>query len=469
MRSSAPAERLNILMIAAQQTGGGAGRCGEQLAESLRAQGHGVTSFVRDNPNGDPHSRQALYWRTRPLAKWLNSAGFPEIGHVESLLWRCHADYAAADVLHLHNIHGEYLSLLGLPLWGFEKPIVWTLHDFWALSGNCATPRGCTRWQNACGRCPRQGVYPMTSVDRSALYRRIKPLLIRAAGPRLVTPSRWLAERVRAHPVLRRLAVRIIRSPIDTDLFTPTMQRAALREEFGLQRDRPTIVMSGGSWLDPFKGGADAVYALRLARERNSRLQLLVVGAGSRQLLAASGMTGQALEFLSDRAALARVYAAGDLCLFPSRAENYPLTVLESLASGTPVVAYDVGGVPEQIEHLRTGYVARDGDFAALSAGIIEFARTSTRSAAAGAWGRTFVLRTSHVEIARREYEHEYHRARTAWAVRHGRKSAQIKRGWLSRFLARRLNWDAAAATGAIPSTPRDSRVPAAAIAGGGA
>ncbi len=154
MRSSAPAERLNILMIAAQQTGGGAGRCGEQLAESLRAQGHGVTSFVRDNPNGDPHSRQALYWRTRPLAKWLNSVGFPEIGHVESLLWRCHADYAA-DVLHLHNIHGEYLSLLGCRC-GASKN---------RSSGPCTTSGASweyddgarhTRWQNACSAFARR-------------------------------------------------------------------------------------------------------------------------------------------------------------------------------------------------------------------------------------------------------------------------------------------------------------------------
>lgn len=467
MRQPGVQERLNILMIAAQQTGGGAGRGGERLAQALRDEGHRVTSFVRDNPARDPHCRQVNFWRTRRLAAWLARRGFPELGHVETLLWRCHAAFAAADVLHLQNIHGEYLCLAGLPIWGFDKPIVWTLHDFWALSGNCATPCDCTRWMQSCGRCPRVGVYPMGAVDRSHVYRRLKPLLIRAARARLVTPSRWLAERAAAHPGLAGVPVRVIPYPIDTDIFAPCAERAGARREFALDVARPTVVMSGNSWLDPFKGGADAIRALRIAQQREPRLQLLIAGSGGERLLAAAGIAGRAVPFVTDRCVLARAYAAGDVCLFSSRAENYPLTILESLASGTPVAAYGVGGVAEQIAHGRWGYVAPDGDFERLAAGVIELARSPAHSVAAGARGREFVERTSHVDVVRAQYEDEYRRAQAAWSARRARSSARFRRGAASRRLARMLGWDAA--PGPRAPAPGAARMPALARAPGGA
>ncbi len=439
-----PPDRLNVLMIAAQQTGGGAGRAGERLAQALREQGHSAISFVRDNLTADPHCRQPSFWRTRPLANWLAQRGFPDVGHVESLLWPCHADFAAADVLHLNNIHGEFLSLPGLPLWGWAKPIVWTLHDFWALTGNCATPRGCTRWRQACGSCPLTGVYPMAERDRSSIYRRLKPHLIRAARPRLVTPSRWLAERVREVTALRHVPVRVIRYPIDTDAFTPAALREPLRRRFGLAPDRPTIVMSGNSWLDPFKGPADAVRALRRLRESTETAQLLVIGTGSERLLAATGLSGIALPFLRERSALAEAYAAADVCLFPSRAENYPLTVLESLASGTPVVAYDVGGIPEQIESGVTGFIASDGDVDALAAGLRRALGSEPWRRAAAAAGRAFVVRTSAVDVVRTQYTDEYRRAIAAWLRRRGRTTPRSEPGHWSKRIARALGWEPA-------------------------
>lgn len=435
-------DRLNVLMIAAQQTGGGAGRAGERLGQALREHGHSAVSFVRDNLAADPHCRQPAFWRTRPLAKWLAQRGFPELGHVESLLWPCHADFAAADVLHLNNIHGEFLSLSALPLWGWAKPIVWTLHDFWALTGNCATPRGCTRWRNACGSCPLTGVYPMAERDRSSIYRRLKPHLIRAARPRLVTPSRWLSDRVREVAALRHLPVRVIRYAIDTDAFAPAALREPLRRRFGLASDRPTIVMSGNSWLDPFKGPADAVRALRRVHESTRTAQLLIIGTGSERLLAATGLPGVALPFLRERAALAEAYAAADVCLFPSRAENYPLTVLESLASGTPVVAYAVGGIPEQIEPDRTGFLARDGDADGLADGLRCALGSEAWRRAAAAAGRAFVERTSGVDVVRGQYEDEYRRAIAAWRRRRGRITPRSEPGRWSKRIARALGWE---------------------------
>ena len=178
--SASARDRLHVLMVNTHQTGGGAGRVGELLAEALRAGGDDVRALVRSDPAGRPHHRRAGHWREAGLVAWLAHRGLTDLGHISSLFWCCRPDFAAADVLHWHNLHGDYVSLAALPLWGFDKPIVWTLHDFWPLTGNCAAPGACTRWRRSCGHCPQVGTYPLGDVDRSRFYRWLKPRLFAA-------------------------------------------------------------------------------------------------------------------------------------------------------------------------------------------------------------------------------------------------------------------------------------------------
>ncbi len=437
--------RLNVLTASTCQTDGGAGRSAEMLSAYLRDAGHHVQAFVARNPAQDPHCHVVGHWRTAGLARRLRRWGFPEVGELTSLLWQARPEYATADVLHLNNIHGEYVSLAALPVWGWQKPVVWTLHDLWSLTGNCAVPRDCDRWRRGCGQCPRIGTYPMAPVDRSRFYRGLKPAVIRRLRPRLVTPSQWLADRVREVVGLRRLPLRVIRYPIDCELFRPREDRAALRRQFGLAPDRPTVIMSGFSWADRFKGPDKAAAALRMAHERVPGLQLLIIGMQSDVVLAQAGVAGRALPFLEGREPLADAYAAADVCLFPSRAENYPLTILESLACETPVVAFDVGGVPEQIDHMQSGYVARDGNAEELTAGLVAILGTAGRARGMGRLGREFVLRTSAVSVVAAQYEQEYRRALVAWCHRRKQDSPRFVRGPLALRVARALGWPATA------------------------
>ena len=433
---------LNVLMVNTQQTGGGAARVSELLSQALRRGGSYITSFVEANPDHDPHGRHAGHWRETAWAERLSRHGFPDLGRVTPFLWGCREEYASADVLHLHNLHGDYVSIAALPLWGFDKPVVWTLHDFWALTGNCATPGACTRWKRGCGGCPQLGVYPMSRVDRSHLYRRLKPKLISAARPLLVSPSRWLAERVRELPAFATLPLRVIPNPVDCDLFTPTDARDELRRQFGLRPDHATVIMAGNTWADPMKGGEYAIAALRHAAQRVPALQVLVIGGSSDRLLGASGLPGRALPFARDRATLARAYACADICLFPSLAENYPLTTLEAMACGIPVVAYDVGGVREQIVHLKTGYIARGGCVGELAAGVVRLTTSLAATKRMGRAGREHIARTCNVEVVAARYRQAYADAIRAWRHRHASPSPRRARGRLARWVARKASWE---------------------------
>jgi glycosyltransferase involved in cell wall biosynthesis len=443
MTASAPLPtQLNVLMVNTVQSGGGAGRVGAALAGALRAGGDQVRAIVAAKAGADPSCARAGHWREQALVDWLTRRGLTDLGRLSSLLWSYRADFAAADVVHWHNLHGNYLSIAALPLWGWQKPIVWTLHDFWALTGNCATPCTCRRWQHGCGRCPLTGVYPVGGEDRTHLYRWVKPRLIAAARPLLVTPSEWLAARVRSLRELRRLPLRVIRNPVACDVFKPSDDRAGLRRRFGLAVDAPTVVLAGHNWLDRLKGGHDAAVALRRAAEQVPGLQVLVLGAASESVRRASGRPGRAWPFIRARGELAQALACADVCLFPSRAENYPLVPLEAMACGTPVVAYAVGGVGEQIEHLQTGLLAPDGQAEELAAGIVHVLRTPQAARAMGQAARAFVVKTCHVDVIAARYRRVYGEALRAWLGRRGRQTARGSRGWLSRHIAGRLGWE---------------------------
>lgn len=453
-------------MINTVQSGGGAGRAGESLADWLRADGDNVMSLVGPDGARDRNARHAAHWRTTRLAGALSRRGFTDLGELSSLAWRCLDEYAAADVIHLHNLHGDYTSLLALPLWGRDKPLVWTLHDFWPLTGNCATPVGCTRWLRACGRCPMSGTYPMNGSDRSRFYRRIKPLLISAAAPVLVAPSRFLADAVRRHAQLSKLPLEIVPHAVDLETFRPVADRAAVRRCFGLRADAPTVVMVGNTWRNPLKGGTQAALALRRVATVVRDLQVLVVGQRSDKYLASARLPGRALPFVDDRRMLADAYAAADVCLFPSLAENYPLTPLESMAAGTPVCAFAVGGIPEQIISGETGLLAAQADIDALAGNLIHVLRNPPFAHRAGAAARAWVEANASPSETVARYRFAYHRAIDAWRCRRGKRSPRWSRGPLARGVARALGWEPVATR---PQQPARERVPTLATAMGGA
>ncbi len=432
---------LNVLMVNTYQSGGGAGRAAQLLAKALRERGDGVNAIVAHDAEGDSHCRRADHWREAPLVRTMHRLGLTDIARPSSLLWHCRGDFAAADVLHLHNLHGDYLSILALPLWGRLKPMVWTLHDMWALTGNCAAANDCDRWRRGCGRCPKVGLYPLGPRDRTAFYRRLKPRLFAAARPLLVTPSRWLADRVGEVPEYRRLTVRVIPHAIDASVFKPSRDRATERAAFGLHPDHPTVVMAGHTWNDPLKGADRAIAALRAARERVPGLQLLISGAGGDWLLKAAGIAGMALPFVRARSTLAAAYACADVCLFPSLAETCGLVALESLACETPVVAHRVGGIPEQIQHGRTGLLADERCPGELAARLIALLCDKTAALTMGRSGRRFVLEHRSIDGCLKAHRAAYADAVHTWRRRY-RRQPRRERGTLGRLVACALGWE---------------------------
>jgi len=277
-----------------------------------------------------------------------------------------------ADVVHLHNLHGEPFSYLTLPALAKRKPLVWTLHDMWTITGHCGFSLGCDRWRTGCGRCPHLDVYPYAARDATRWEWKLKRNAIGRALPVLAAPSRWLCGLAeQAFPGLA--PVHHIPYGVDTGLFRPASSIEA-RETLGLPKDRVVLLSAASDLTEQRKGGHLLAEALRkLSPAALQKIVVLTLGDDSNPLLVqlrALGIQVFPQGYVTSRERQALVYSAADLLLFPSMDDNLPIVVLEALACGLPVLAFSVGGLPELIVSSAHGKVISTFDIPAYTAAM---------------------------------------------------------------------------------------------------
>ncbi len=303
-----------------------------------------------------------------------------------------------ADVLHLHWTQHGFLALSHLyALAALGKPVVWSQHDLWALTGGCLYPGSCSHWQQHCGHCPLLK-HPATH-DRSAQLWQQKRELYRALQPTLVAVSNWLAQRIQSAPLTRHLRVEVIPNPIDTDVFVPMPPQEA-RARLGLPLDARILLFVARGLHDPRKGLAQLLEALALL-EPDPRRCLVAVGEGS--LPQHPNVRSIGMGAVSDTTHLAWLFAAADVLALPSLEDNLPTTAMEAMACGTPVVGYRTGGIPEMVDDGQTGLLAPTGDRRALAHALRELLYNHALCARMGQSARAAaVARYSEAAVATR-------------------------------------------------------------------
>lgn len=320
-----------------------------------------------------------------------------------------------ADLIHLHWVAGflDYASFFSwLPK---TMPLVWTLHDMANLTGGCCHDLGCSKFMQQCGACPQFG-----SKDESDLTRRVwqrkRDHYARMDLQRvhIVTPSVWLGSIVRRSPLLSRFRCSVIPYGLDLDVFQPRARHVA-RDLLGIPGNATVVLFLADHAGEYLKG----LHVLsRALSDLGSERQIFLLCLGRRPLADLARFPHAHFEDITNDRMLSFVYSAADLFVLPSLADNLPNTVLESMACGTPVVGFDVGGVPEMVRPGITGYLAPVGDVGGLRDAMLRLLDDSAKRSSMGANCRRIALAEYNLAIQARRYIRIYEGLRPEFAGR---------------------------------------------------
>lgn len=307
----------------------------------------------------------------------------------------------AADIIHLHWINFGFLSLRSLEkLFSLGKPVVWTMHDMSTFTGGCHYSRECQHYLTHCHDCPY--LKHPSATDLSYRVFEKKSQLFQKANLTLVSPSKWLADLARHAASTRHLPVYAIPNPIDLQVFKPENTK----DELGLDPHKKWILFAGVNTQDPRKGFAYFKAATHLLADCAHEWGVVVFGKTSPEALNDLGLEVKSLGSLPAHE-VTKVYQAADVMVVPSLEDNYPNTVIEAMACGTPVVGFDTGGIPEQILHLRTGYVAQLHSAEDLARGV-RFVLENKNYASLSEENVKIVTQRNAFEVVAKQYQRLY-------------------------------------------------------------
>lgn len=307
--------------------------------------------------------KNSVLMPSRPIIEKLlrritNPIGLHDIHLISSFDVPRMTEFSAADLIDIHCTHCATFSYLALPHITANKPTVFTFHDMWPITGHCHASLDCQRWKSGCGKCPYPLTEPAIRRDATAIEWRLKNHAYQHSKFTIVTPSKWLQNLVR-QSMLATFEVRHIPHGINTQVYQPIEKKLA-RTLLGIPDNKKILIFGVETTKRPLKGADLLVMALqRLPDALKQELVLLTFGNETEGIIKETGIPSIPLGYLRNDHMKAIAFSAADLFIHPSRAENSPLVILESMACGTPVASFAVGGVPELVRDGITGQLAK--------------------------------------------------------------------------------------------------------------
>lgn len=279
--------------------------------------------------------------------------------------------FKRADVVHLHLIHNHpNLSILSLPMLSRQKPMVWTIHDPWAMTGGCEHSFECDRWLTGCAPpCPHPRRKSLFQHYMPSLHWRIKKRVYQRAGVTLIVASQWMQDRVERSPLLRHLPCHQIPFGIDLEIFKPG-SKIECRKKLGIPLDHKVIAFrhTGIESADRFKGMSWLMEALNIYEPQEPTTLLIFEDGKAFKIL--SPKYSVITTGWIDGNDLAVALSAADVFVMPSIQEAFGLMAVESMACGTPVIVFEGTSLPDVINSPLGGIAVPAKDSAALAEAI---------------------------------------------------------------------------------------------------
>ena len=371
---------MRVLIVNTSDRSGGAAVAANRLMMALNNHGVKVKMLVRDKISDSltivalPKSpllhwnflweRFVIYCRLHFSRKHLFEIDLANTGSDITRL----PEFQEADVIHLHWINQGMLSLGTIrKILRSGKPVVWTMHDIWPATGLCHVTLGCRYFTSVCHQCrllPGGG----SDNDLSTSVWRKKERMLDGESIFFVACSRWLAGEAKASGLLKGQKITSIPNPIDTHIYKPG-DRMEARRRLGLKEDRQYILFASQRATNENKGMDYLIEACRQLHDL-PQVTVLILGGHAEEVAPQLSLDAVPLGYVNDERRIVEIYQAADVFVLPSLSENLPNTIMEAMACGLPCVGFRVGGIPEEIDHKRNGYVAEYRNACDLANGI---------------------------------------------------------------------------------------------------
>jgi glycosyltransferase involved in cell wall biosynthesis len=366
-----------ILHLSTYQGNGGAGRAAYALHRAMVDSGLDSRMRVGVRDSADPTVVSG--GRKRLTASSLVDRQLWSLQKSPDITWRSVAKFGClsareinadpSDIVNLHWVTDGFLSIEEIGR--IRKPIVWTMHDMWPFTGteHYADDNTSARWRTGYTKANRPGAESGVDLDRYTYDRKRKNW---EEGIPLVPVSNWLGDLAKESALAHLWPIRVIPNVMDTETFVP-VDRDQAREQLGLPMDEPLVVFIASAGIDDHRKGWDLLaQAMNTVIAQFPDAGAIVVGPVTEEQRSRDfGFTVHWIGEVLDNSIIRTAIAASDVSAVPSRADNLPLTALEAQSCGRAVVAFDTGGLPDIVEHEKSGYLSPAFDTNAFGRGLV--------------------------------------------------------------------------------------------------
>jgi glycosyltransferase involved in cell wall biosynthesis len=376
---------VKILFINKYDTTGGAGVAAWRLSEGLRrqyaTQNHFIVGIKRSHhASVQPIAKnQGELFIQRGTNALMNLLGLQY--HYVPFSSRRIIEYAhrfQPDIISLHNVHGGYFPISLLKPLSMMAPIVWTLHDMWAFTANAAHTFGDESWKQVRAGNDEHQHFPAIGLQTGNWLLRRKEKIYRDSYFAVVTPSQWLYQLAIQSPLFVNKQIVQIPNGINLETFRP-LDRISVRKKFDIPVEAKVLFFSSEDLRrDDFKGGSLLIDILQKIHEKiHDPLHVVIIGGGSIEgLRRFPKFIIRQTGFIDTEENMVEIMNVGDVLVYPSRADNLPNVLIESIACGVPAVTYDTGGCKEIIQHAINGFVVPQFDASQFAERVIDLLKT---------------------------------------------------------------------------------------------
>lgn len=366
---------MNILFLNTTYICGGAEKVANQIMNGMRMRGHQVYEIVsyHKRPEALPEGITALYQGT-PMLIFNRLITGNHSNASLTIPYSLHAilrfiKKKRIDVVHLHNAHGNFLGIYDIQKISEFCPIVWTLHDFWALTGHCTYPTSCPdSWKSGCPTCSQLNNYPPLRKDIAAKLLNAKKEAFHTSKIHYTVPSFWMMRQFMQSHLSDQNCICIPNS-LDTSLWIPYPKKE-LRQKYQIPSSKRILAFVAADPSKKLKGMHLLLEALQQLPDPEQYLLLIAGQKNGLDTLEHSRFSIRHFGYLTNQKQMNEFYSLADIVVNPSLYETFGLVNIEAMASGTPVIAFSVCAMDEIIAG-STGWCISDINSESLSQTIL--------------------------------------------------------------------------------------------------